>query len=574
MFDNLKKKLGSFRKDAEAAAEENVEEVSEEGPADVSEEELDDDSPAPADEDAVDDASADAASDAEPDEPPSEEAIADAEADSVESDGAEADSVESDGAEADSVESDSAEADSVESDGAEADDTVADRAPGDADSEPIDVAEPDSDSDGAASGSPDVAEADTVADPESSSTEPVASPEPTESSEPAGEPEPDAEPAPETEVDAESVSEPEGEGAAEPTATESDAEPEPEPEVPPPEQRSSPMTGSPMTGGSSSSQRSTGRSTTESQPADDDGGQAVEDGEDTGIGRKAKSLVKGKFVIDEGDLDGPLHELELALLSGDVEMGVAEEILDNIREELVGETRTFTTSTGQVVEEALRDAIYDVISVGQFDFDERIAIEDKPVTIVFTGVNGVGKTTSIAKMSRYFEERGYSTVMANGDTYRAGANEQIQEHADALDTKCISHQQGGDPAAVLYDAVEYAEANDIDIVLGDTAGRLHTDEGLMDQLEKIGRVVDPDMTLFVDEAVAGQDAVNRAREFNEAVEMDGAILTKADADSNGGAAISIAHVTGKPILFLGTGQEYDHLERFDPEEMADRLIED
>ncbi|ELZ02936.1 cell division protein FtsY [Natrialba chahannaoensis JCM 10990] len=294
----------------------------------------------------------------------------------------------------------------------------------------------------------------------------------------------------------------------------------------------------------------------------------------TGFGRKAKSFVKGKFVIEEEDLEGPLHELEMALLSSDVEMGVAEEILDNIRDELIGETRTFTTSTGAVVEEALRDAIYDVISVGQFDFDERIAVEDKPVTIIFTGVNGVGKTTSIAKLSRYFEERGYSTVMANGDTYRAGANEQIQEHANALDTKLITHEQGGDPAAVLYDAVEYAEANDVDIVLGDTAGRLHTDEGLMDQLEKIDRVVDPDMTLFVDEAVAGQDAVNRAREFNNAAEIDGAILTKADADSNGGAAISVAHVTGRPILFLGVGQGYDHIERFDPEEMVDRLLED
>ncbi|ELY88406.1 signal recognition particle-docking protein FtsY [Natrialba taiwanensis] len=300
----------------------------------------------------------------------------------------------------------------------------------------------------------------------------------------------------------------------------------------------------------------------------------ADDTTSTGFGRKAKSFVKGKFVIEEEDLEDPLYELEMALLSSDVEMGVAEEILDTIRDELVGETRTFTTSTGDVVENALREAIHDVISVGQFDFDEHIAVEDKPVTIVFTGVNGVGKTTSIAKLSRYFEERGYSTVMANGDTYRAGANEQIQEHADELDTKLIAHEQGGDPAAVLYDAVEYAEANDIDVVLGDTAGRLHTNEGLMDQLEKIDRVVDPDMTLFVDEAVAGQDAVNRAREFNDAAEVDGTILTKADADSNGGAAISIAHVTGKPILFLGIGQGYDDIERFDPDEMVDRLLEE
>ncbi|MFC7213965.1 signal recognition particle-docking protein FtsY [Saliphagus sp. GCM10025334] len=305
--------------------------------------------------------------------------------------------------------------------------------------------------------------------------------------------------------------------------------------------------------------------------------EAETDADDTsgiGFGRKAKSLVRGKFVIEEDDLEGPLQELELALLSSDVEMGVVDEIVDNIREKLVGETRTFTTSTGAVVEEALKDAIYDVISVGQFDFDERIAIEDKPVVIVFTGVNGVGKTTSIAKLDRYFEERGYSTVMANGDTYRAGANEQIAEHARARDSKLIAHDQGGDPAAVLYDAVEYAEANDVDVVLGDTAGRLHTNEGLMDQLEKIGRVVGPDMTLFVDEAVAGQDAVNRAREFNAAAEIDGTILTKADADSNGGAAISVAHVTGKPILFLGIGQGYEDLEPFDPDEMVERLLEE
>jgi fused signal recognition particle receptor len=312
--------------------------------------------------------------------------------------------------------------------------------------------------------------------------------------------------------------------------------------------------------------------------ADDADADATPDEEEasksTGFARKAKSLATGKFVIEEDDLDGPLQELEIALLSSDVEMGVAQQILDSIREDLVGETRKFTESTGSVVEQALRDALYDVISVGQFDFDERVTGAEKPLVIIFTGVNGVGKTTSIAKLARYFEERGLSSVLANGDTYRAGANEQIQEHADALDKKIISHEQGGDPAAVIYDAVEYAEANDVDVVLGDTAGRLHTNEGLMDQLEKIGRVVDPDMTLFVDEAVAGQDAVQRAKQFDDAAEVDGAILTKADADSNGGAAISVAHVTGKPILFLGVGQGYEDLERFDPDRMVDRLLAD
>jgi fused signal recognition particle receptor len=301
--------------------------------------------------------------------------------------------------------------------------------------------------------------------------------------------------------------------------------------------------------------------------ADDDGGD-----ENPGLGQRAKSLATGKVYIDEDDLEGPLRDLEFAMLENDVEMSVAEAVTDRLREDLVGERKAVTTRTGSVVEDALRDALLDVLSVGQFDLVDRIEATDGPAVVVFTGVNGVGKTTSIAKLSRYLEEQGYSSVLANGDTFRAGANEQIAEHADNLDRKLISHDRGGDPAAVVYDAVEYAEANDVDVVLGDTAGRLHTDEGLMDQLEKIGRVVDPDLTIFVDEAVAGQDAVNRAREFDEAATVDGAILTKADADASGGAAISVAHVTGKPILFLGVGQGYDDLERFDPEEMVDRLL--
>jgi fused signal recognition particle receptor len=305
--------------------------------------------------------------------------------------------------------------------------------------------------------------------------------------------------------------------------------------------------------------------------SDDSGSESSSGG---GFAQKAKSFAKGEIVIEEQDLEDPLWELEMALLESDVELSVAKEILENIREDLVGATRSFSSETADVVEQALHDSLLKVISVGQFDFDQRIAEADKPVTIIFTGVNGVGKTTSIAKLSQYFEDRGYSTVMANGDTYRAGANEQIQEHADTLDTKLISHEQGGDPAAVIYDAVEYADSHDVDVVLGDTAGRLHTDEGLMDQLEKIGRVVGPDVTLFVDEAVAGQDAVQRAKQFNDAAEIDGAILTKADADSQGGAAISIAHVTGKPILFLGVGQGYDDIEKFEPETLVSQLLGD
>jgi len=288
--------------------------------------------------------------------------------------------------------------------------------------------------------------------------------------------------------------------------------------------------------------------------------------------KRVAAFATGKIIIEEEDLEDPLWELEMALLESDVEMSVAEEILDTVREKMIGETRKQVDTTGELVELALHDALVDVISVGQFDFEQRLAEADKPVTIVFTGVNGVGKTTSIAKLSEYLGDRGYSSVLANGDTYRAGANEQLEKHAENVDRKIITHQQGGDPAAVIYDAVEYAEANDIDVVLGDTAGRLHTSDDLMSQLEKIHRVVDPDLTMFVDEAVAGQDAVMRAQEFNDAAEIDGTVLTKADADSSGGAAISISYVTGKPILFLGTGQGYDDIEPFVPEELVDQLL--
>ncbi len=309
---------------------------------------------------------------------------------------------------------------------------------------------------------------------------------------------------------------------------------------------------------------------TEDAPADE-AADAAEDA-DLSLGRRAKSFVTGRVVLDENDLEGPLWDLEMAMLESDVEMSVAEAITDRLEQELVGETRTMLERTGGVADEALREALLEVLQVGQFDFEERLRTADKPVVIVFTGVNGVGKTTSIAKVARYLDHHGFDAVMANGDTYRAGATEQIREHADNLEVELISHDQGGDPAAVLYDGKEYASAHDIDVVLADTAGRLHTSQGLMDQLEKIGRVVDPDLTIFVDEAVAGQDAVRRAREFHEAIPIDGSILTKADADTKGGAAISIAHVTGKPILFLGTGQGYDDLERFDPEDMVDRLL--
>ena len=287
---------------------------------------------------------------------------------------------------------------------------------------------------------------------------------------------------------------------------------------------------------------------------------------------KASSLAQGKAIFDQKGLSSPLHDLELSLLSSDVEISVVDAIIDAVRKDLVGTTRKITTGIDNVVEETLKKALLSVLDESTFDFKSFLSSNPPPVVIIFVGVNGVGKTTTLAKFAHFLDSMGYSTVLANGDTYRAGANEQLNVHSEALGKNLITHQQGGDPTAVLYDAVEYAKAHGMDVVLCDTAGRLHTNKDLMSQLEKINRVVSPDLTIFVDEAIAGQDAINRARDFNEMAPINGVILTKTDADTSGGAAISIAHAIKKPILFLGSGQEYEDLEPFNSITFVDNLL--
>jgi fused signal recognition particle receptor len=292
-----------------------------------------------------------------------------------------------------------------------------------------------------------------------------------------------------------------------------------------------------------------------------------------GITQKAKALVFNREVyLDGKDLEEPLWELEMGLLESDLALSVSEAIVESVKKELTGTTKRIGSNTGEIVEAALKKAIYDVVSANTFDFDEYVRKIEKPVHIVFVGINGTGKTTSIAKMTHRLLKSDYSVVLAAGDTFRAGAIDQLGIHADRLGVKMIKHQPGADPAAVIYDAVQYAKAHKIDFVLSDTAGRMHTNLNLMSQMEKICRVSTPDLIIFVDEAVAGNDAVERAAQFNEAVPIDGSILTKIDADAKGGAAISIAYITGKPILFFGTGQGYEDLKKFDPEWFIDQLF--
>ncbi|MDV0443790.1 signal recognition particle-docking protein FtsY [Methanorbis rubei] len=291
------------------------------------------------------------------------------------------------------------------------------------------------------------------------------------------------------------------------------------------------------------------------------------------FGKLKTLVVEREFVLSEKDIDETLFELQMVLLESDVAFPVAEAITDHMKKELVGTHRKIRESPEEVVTNALRHAIEDVLGEG-FDLVAYIKAHDKPVKILFTGVNGTGKTTSVAKIAYYLRSQGLSVVVGAGDTFRAGAIEQIRVHCDRLGIKLISHQEGADPSAVLYDTVEYAKAHNIDVVLADSAGRFHNRVNLMNQLEKIKRVMKPDLVFYVDEAVAGNDAVVRAEEFEKTVSTNGVILTKVDMDPKGGAAISIAYTIGKPLVFLGVGQEYSDMKPFTPSLIIDEIFGD
>ncbi len=292
------------------------------------------------------------------------------------------------------------------------------------------------------------------------------------------------------------------------------------------------------------------------------------------FGEKVTAIAGGEVIISEDKIEEILDELEIALLESDVAFEVVSEIRKNLKEQLVGRRKKIGESLYNMVENELKATLLQILERNQFDFDDFVSRrlkEKKPLNIIFVGVNGTGKTTTIAKVAKRLMDR-YSVVIAAGDTLRAGAIEQIEEHSKKLGIRLIKHNPGSDPTAVIFDPLNQAESKGNDIVLADTAGRMHTTKNLLDQLEKIKRVTKPDLVIFVDESIAGNDAVERARMFNEIIGIDGTILTKIDADPRGGTAISICYATQKPILFLGTGQGYDDLVKFDAKWLVERIF--
>ena len=286
------------------------------------------------------------------------------------------------------------------------------------------------------------------------------------------------------------------------------------------------------------------------------------------------SFVREK-TISEKHVEDTLWELEMGLLEGDVAMEVASAVVDSVKEDLVGRKIKRSSDITEYTYNALRNAVAEIIDVPGKSMTEMIEekkAQGEPLVVMFVGINGTGKTTTIGKLANYYLKKGYTPVIAASDTFRAGAIEQVTHHADNVGVKIIKHQKGSDPAAVAYDAVEHAKAQGKELVLIDTAGRMQTNTNLMDEMKKIKRVSNPDLVVFVGDALTGNDATQQAVKFNEAIDIDGVILTKADADSKGGASLSIGYVIKKPIMFLGVGQGYDDIKEYDAEWMLNQLF--
>lgn len=294
-----------------------------------------------------------------------------------------------------------------------------------------------------------------------------------------------------------------------------------------------------------------------------------ESGPDTGgmVGGSGKR-------IKEDPLDDLLDELEVILLESDVAYPVVQDIILGVRDNLVNKKYGRQYTLEEVVETAVKESVRSVLKVNEFDFDKWVDGQEKPVVMMFVGINGTGKTTTIAKIAKRLNGSGKSVVIAACDTFRAGAIEQLSIHAERLGVKIVKHGQDADPSAVAFDAIEHARSKRKDAVLLDTAGRMQTNNNLIDEMKKIARVSKPALKIFVGDALAGNDAIEQAKVFDAAIGIDAIVLTKIDTDAKGGAALSIAHTIGKPIAFVSDGQEYDDLQVFDSNWMLERLFEE
>lgn len=275
--------------------------------------------------------------------------------------------------------------------------------------------------------------------------------------------------------------------------------------------------------------------------------------------------------ISEDKFEDLFSELEMALLENNVAFEVVEKIKLDLKKDIV-DVPIKRSDISTKIQEALKSSLEDIFKQEKINLIHEIKNKkEKPYVIVFVGVNGSGKTTTIAKVANLLKKNKLTCVLAASDTFRAAAIQQLEEHANRLGIKIIKHDYGSDPSAVAFDAIKHAKAHNIDCVLIDTAGRQHSNKNLIAEMEKITRVTKPDLKIFIGESITGNDAVEQSKSFNDSINIDGIILTKSDIDEKGGAMISVGYITGKPIIYLGSGQNYDDLKEFNSKEIIKNL---
>ncbi len=280
--------------------------------------------------------------------------------------------------------------------------------------------------------------------------------------------------------------------------------------------------------------------------------------------------IRGQGRITEENVKETLREVRMALLEADVALPVVREFIENVKERAMGQDVLRSLTPGQALVKIVNDELVAVMGDGSSSLNLNT---QPPAVILMAGLQGAGKTTSVAKLARWLKERERKSVMvASADVYRPAAIDQLETLAKEVDARFFPSQSSQNPVDIARDAIEQAKRDYVDVVIIDTAGRLHIDDDMMDEIKQIHTAINPIETLFTVDSMTGQDAANTAKAFNEALPLTGVILTKTDGDARGGAALSIRYITGKPIKFMGVGEKTAALEPFHPDRVVSRIL--
>jgi fused signal recognition particle receptor len=295
-----------------------------------------------------------------------------------------------------------------------------------------------------------------------------------------------------------------------------------------------------------------------------------------GTATKIKGIFIRNMHLKEGDIDPFISALKIGLLESDVNYDVVEKLTDEIRKDMLSRSissRGLDNEIRQIIRESIQKILAkrsgsDLLEVAK----EKKTAHELPLKILFIGPNGAGKTTTMAKIANMFITNGFTCVMSASDTFRAAAIEQTTFHADKLGIRVVKGAYGSDPASIAFDAIAHAKAHNVDVVLMDSAGRQETNKSLVEELKKIARVTKPDLKIFIGESIAGNSLLDQVKALNEAVSIDGIILTKLDCDAKGGNTISLLSELSIPILFFGIGEKYNDLMPYDPDFIIDNIL--